>query len=661
MSDQIFNVVLGTAGHIDHGKSTLVKTLTGIDPDRLKEEQERGITIDLGFAPLLLSNGMRVGIIDVPGHERFIKNMVAGATGVDFVMLVIAADDGVMAQTREHLQIVQLLGVRDGLTVITKKDLVEPDYLELVIDDVKTLEAGTVLDGKPIVPVSSKTGEGIGELKRLLDELLPKLDRRPVVGPFRMPIQRVFAKEGFGTVVTGVPLSGQVAIGDTLVVLPPGFQGRVKGLHAYRSAIDHGQAGHSTAINLHGPDIDKQDVRRGMIVATPNVFQPSTLLTARLTHLKGVPWPLKHRAPVRFHAGTAEIQGKVLLLEGDQLAPGVEGWIQISLEEPTVLAPGDRFILRHQTPMVTLGGGRVVDVALRKRKRNDAGVIAELEQRLKALDNIEEFVAHVVGSAPIPKTLPELAAESAMLPQTLLELLRKLVKAGRVAQLQADALFLSPSRLQELLNAAVSSAQDYFKEHPALGAVEQPELRRRLNAKLGRVVPASLPAGAEAGTTLNDAMFDGLIAAIKQKNLLRVEGNMLSLPGRDRKLEGALAAQAQQVEAAFRAGALAPPAPADVAANLKIQPKTFREIMRYLQDTGAVIEATPELCFHQEHYEKARAAVLAEFSKKGELTTSEIRQVLGSSRKYIVPLVELFDRKKVTDRVGDKRRVHGSH
>ncbi|MCY3023351.1 MAG: selenocysteine-specific translation elongation factor, partial [Planctomycetota bacterium] len=364
---QIFNVVIGTAGHIDHGKSTLVQALTGIHPDRLKEEQERGITIDLGFAPLELAGGLRVGIIDVPGHERFIKNMVAGATGVDFVMLVVAADDGVMAQTREHLQIVQLLGVRDGLIVITKKDLVEADYLELVVEDVKALVAGTALADKPVVTVSSKTGEGIPGLKALLNTALSKLARRPSSGPFRMPIQRVFAKEGFGTVVTGVPLSGQVAIGDTLEVLPPGYQGRVKGLHAYQHPITRGQAGHSTAVNLHGPDIDKQDVRRGMVVATPGIFRPCSLVTAHLTPLAGTPWPLTHRAPVRFHAGTAEIQGRVLLLEGDQLPAGTDGWVQVQLAEPTVAAPGDRFILRHQTPMLTLGGGVVLDVALLKR------------------------------------------------------------------------------------------------------------------------------------------------------------------------------------------------------------------------------------------------------------------------------------------------------
>jgi len=655
MSDPIFNVVLGTAGHIDHGKSTLVQALTGIHPDRLKEEQERGITIDLGFAPMQLSNGMRVGIIDVPGHERFIKNMVAGASGIDFVMMVIAADDGVMAQTREHLQIVQLLGVRDGLTVITKKDLVEPEYLDLVTEDIKALEENTVLAGKPIVCVSSKTGEGIADLKKRLDVALAKLSRRADAGPFRMPIQRVFAKEGFGTVVTGVPLSGHIAIGDTIEILPPRFSGRVKGLHAYKSVIARGQAGHSTAVNLIGPDIDKKDVTRGMVAVTPGIFKATNLITAYLTHLPTTPWPLKHRAAVRFHAGTAEIQGKVLLLEGDQLPAGTSGWIQILLEEPTVIAPGDRFILRHQTPMVTLGGGRVVDVVPTKRKRaspplNKGGrgeavpfpTRDDLESRLKAVDSPADFLAHIIAVSEAPKTLPELCAETASLPSQLAKLLAKLIEKKLVVALRPDAAFIAPARLDVLLKSAVTCAYDFFKDHPALGTLERPELRRRLEKKSG------------AGIS---GYFDDLLAVLKQRNLLKVESNTVALPGRDRTLEGALADQAQKVEAALQAGALAPPSLAEIEASLKIPPKTFKEILRFLQDTGKAHDAGGGIYFHAGAYEKAQSEVAGLFAKSPELTTSEIRQHLGMNRKYVVPLVELFDRKNFTVRVGDKRKL----
>jgi selenocysteine-specific elongation factor len=437
MSTPIFNAVIGTAGHIDHGKSTLVKALTGIHPDRLPEEQDKGITIDLGFAPMVLSNGMRVGIIDVPGHERFVKNMVAGATGIDFVLMVVAADDGVMAQTREHLQIVDLLGVRDGLTVVTKTDMVEPEYLELVKEDILAVEAGTMLEQKPIITVSSKTGDGIPELKALLEKTLPKVIRRTQDGPFRMPIQRVFAKEGFGTVVTGVPISGHVDIGDTLDVLPPEYHGRVKGIHAYNQAITHGQAGHSTAVNLIGPGIDKRQVERGMVAVAPGIFEPTNLITAHFVLLASSPWPLKHRAAVRFHAGTVEIQAKILLLEGDTLKPGSGSFVQVLLEEKTVLVPGDRFILRLQSPMITLGGGQTLDNVPVKRKRLDSESIDELKERLRYLTDSEQFLKVLLSRAQTPKSVRELCAETGMLPeriQTFASRSFKTVKPLRLSQ-----------------------------------------------------------------------------------------------------------------------------------------------------------------------------------------------------------------------------------
>jgi selenocysteine-specific elongation factor len=643
-ADGIFNVVLGTAGHIDHGKSTLVQALTGIHPDRLKEEQERGITIDLGFAPLTLKNGLRVGIIDVPGHERFIKNMVAGASGIDFVMLVIAADDGVMAQTREHLQILQLLSVRDGLTVITKTDLVEPDFVELVEDDIRALETGTVLDGKPIVRVSSKTGAGLDELRALLETALSKLSRRADNGPFRMPVQRVFAKEGFGTVLTGVPLSGRVALGDTLTVLPPGYNGRVKGLHAYKTAITSGQAGHSTAINLHGPEIDKKEVARGMVVATPGIFKPTTLFSAKLAHLPGAPWPLKHRAAVRFHSGTAEIQGKVLLLTGDTLAPGADGWIQVLLEEPTVLAPGDRFILRHQTPMITLGGGRVIDALAPKLKRQNPVVLAELEQRHSHLDDPPALLADLLHAAQAPMTLPQLSHAAGLLPQQLLPLLDGLIKQKKARALKAGTVYIGTSTLERLFKLVVEQIEVYLKEHPALGGIERPELRFRLSTLAGA-------ACAE--------YFDEIISVMSSHALVKAEQNAIMLPGRDRKLSGPLAAQAQQVEDAIRSGGLTPPSFSDIETDLRLNPKTLKEIKKYLIETHAIVEIAPEIHFHGTTYEAAKSELLKLFARQAECSMSEIRQALNMNRKFVVPLMEKFDRTGLTVRVGDKRKLAG--
>ena len=637
----IFNVVIGTAGHIDHGKSTLVQTLTGIHPDRLKEEQERGITIDLGFAPLDLQSGIRVGIIDVPGHERFIKNMVAGASGIDFVIMVIAADDGVMAQTREHLQIVQLLGVRDGMTVITKKDLVEPDYLKLVIDDIRELEKDSMLADKPLVAVSSKTGEGIPELRTVLEKTIPKVKRREGSGPFRMPIQRVFAKEGFGTVVTGVPVSGNVALGDSVEVLPPRYSGRIKGLHAYQAVIDRGQAGHSTAMNLHGPEIDKRAIVRGMVAATPGVFEPTKLLTAQLLHLSNNSLPLKHRAPVRFHAGTSEIQGKVLLLEGDVAPPGQTCWVQILLEEPTVAAPGDHYILRRQSPMVTIGGGRIVDVTHAKRKRNDAEVIHDLAKRLTLLDNPEQFIRHILDVSTAPRTTADLCAESGQLPQSVLTYCEHLEKAGHALALRPGAVFISPTLLTRSGTATTEAIREYLSEHPALGGIERPELKSRFTKKSG---------------ALSAAYFEDWLVLLGRRNVIKLDSNLISPPGRERKLEGALAATAQKVEDALKAGRLAPPTLPEVQAQFAIAPKTFKEIVRFLVDTRALVEASPEIYFHREAFDHAKTELATLFDQKNERTTSEIRQHLGMNRKYVIPLVELLDRVKFTQRIGDLRK-----
>ena len=641
MTTPIFNAVIGTAGHIDHGKSTLVKALTGIHPDRLPEEQEKGITIDLGFAPMVLKNGMRVGIIDVPGHERFVKNMVAGATGIDFVMLIVAADDGVMAQTREHLQIIQLLGVRDGVTVITKKDLVEPAYLQLVIDDVRALEAGTLLDGKPVVTISSKTGEGIPELKVLLEKTLPKLVKRASDGPFRMPIQRVFSKEGFGTVVTGVPLGGTVGIGDTLEILPLECRGRVKGLHAYSEAISRGQAGHSTAVNLVGSDIDKRQLVRGMTVVTPDVFEATNLITAHFTLLKSAPRPLKHRAAVRFHAGTSEIQAKILLLDAESLKPGSEAFVQVLLEEKTVLVPGDRFILRLQSPLITLGGGQVLDAVPAKRKRGDIKTTDDLKARLAAVDSPEKLLRLILATTELPKHLRQMTAETGLLPERVATLAAKLIEEKKTVALRAGAEYLSATAFNALSARLVQTVKDFNVEHPALAGIDRPELKQRFAVKTSMEIVA---------------FFDEIVALAKDAGLLQVDSNTVSLPGRDRTLKGELAKQANQVEAAFLAGELAPPSRADVEAQLKILPKTMREILKYLRETGKLVDAGTEVVFHRSVVEHAKQKLTELFNQKNTLTTSEIRQHLGTSRKYAVPLVELLDKEKFTVRDGDVRK-----
>ena len=641
--DRIFNVVLGTAGHIDHGKSALVEALTGIHPDRLKEEQERGITIDLGFAPLNLSNGLRVGIIDVPGHEKFIKNMVAGATGIDFVMLVVAADDGVMAQTREHLQIIKLLGVPDGLTVITKIDLAEPGFADLVAEEIQKLSTGTCLEGKPVVQVSSKTGAGIETLKSTLEKQLAALKRRSHEGPFRMNIQRVFAKEGFGTVVTGVPISGTLSPGDSVEILPPEFTGRVKGLHAYQHKITRARAGHSTAVNVAG--IERLAVVRGMVVAAPGIFKPSRLFSAHLLHLPDAPYSLKHRAPVRFHAGTVEVMGKVLLLDGDQLAPGAEGFIQIQLEEPAVLSPGDRYILRHQSPMVTLGGGQVLDVRQAKRKRQSVEALEELAARRQALGDPQAFLGLILQHAPGPKRFAELCSEAGALPTQVEKWVEALKKNKLAVVLKQGEIAAGMKVFDRLTQIITEAMKAFFAEHPALSAIGRPELKSRLEAALAADGLAEAP------------WFDELLNALSSRGALKCEGNEVRLAGHERKLDARWAGKAQQVEEALKAGALLPPEVPDLESASGLKPKEFKDLLKYLLETERIVEAAPSIVFHREAYDRAAEKVRVLFEQKAEWTTSEIRQELGMNRKYVVPLVETFDRLGLTVRVGDKRKL----
>lgn len=639
-SERIFNVVLGTAGHIDHGKSTLVCSLTGIDPDRLKEEKERGITIDIGFAPLQLSNGLRVNIIDVPGHERFIKNMVAGATGIDFVMLVVAADDGVMAQTREHLQIVQLLGVPDGLTVITKIDMVEKELTDIVEEEVRSLIAGTCLEGKPVLRYSAVTKEGLEDLRATLEKALSGLKRRTSAGPFRQLIQRVFVKEGFGTVLTGVNTSGTIAVGETIEILPPGHQGRVKGLQAYGSRIQRSHAGHSVAINVGG--IERQTVTRGMDAVTPGVYRAATMVAAHLLHLSDAPFPLRHRAPVRFLAGTAEIMGKVLLLEHEQVLAGQEAFVQIALEEPMVLIPGDRYILRHQSPLVTLGGGQILDVAPVKRKRFAPEVIEDLHARRAKLGDTLEFLEVVLAGSTGPKTLAELRAEIGLLTEQVVALVTQLEAGQRAITLRPGELFTSKPVFERLAKTIRDAMEAYFRAHPALGGMPRPELRTQLERALG--APAGLP------------WFDDLLTLLEKRTVIICAGNEVRLAGRERKLDARWSENARKVEDALRAGGLMPPFRDEVGRLVQLQAQPLREVLRYLLDAGKIVEATSELYFLREAYDAAWKKTAALFERKPELTVSEIRQELGLNRKYVMPLVEKFDRDGLTKRMGDVRK-----
>jgi selenocysteine-specific elongation factor len=444
-------------------------------------------------------------------------------------------------------------------------------------------------------------------------------------------------------VLTGVNTSGTIAVGDTVEILPPGHQGRVKGLQAYGGKIQRSHAGHSVAINVAG--IERQTVTRGMDAVTPGVYRASTMVAAHLLHLSDAPFPLKHRAPVRFLAGTAEIMGKVLLLGHEQLSAGQEAFVQIALEEPLVLIPGDRYILRHQSPLITLGGGQILDVAPVKRKRFSPEVLEDLSARRAKLGDTLEFIALVLSGAPGPKSLAELRAEIGLLSEQVVALVEQLESAQRAITLRPGELFASARVAEQLTKTVREAMEAFFKAHPALGGMPRPELRARLEKALE----------AQAGLT----WFDDLVSLLVKRNIITCVGNEVRLAGRERKLDARWSEHARNVEEALRNGGLLPPLRDEIGRLAQLQPQPLREVLRFLLDAGKIVEATPEMYFLREVYEAAWQKTAALFQHKPELTVSEIRQELGLNRKYVMPLVEKFDRDGLTKRVGDVRKRAG--
>ena len=476
---EIQPIVIGTAGHIDHGKSTLVRALTGVDPDRLKEEKARGLTIDLGFAPLELPDGRLVGIVDVPGHEKFIKNMVAGASGIDLVVLVVAADDGVMPQTREHLSIMSLLGVERGMVALTKVDIVDPELVELAEEDVQEAARGTFLDGAPIFRLSAVSGVGMEEFKAALFAAAGEIEPRSEEGVFRMPVQRVFSSKGFGTIVTGIPQSGDVQVGDVLEILPGGHKGKVRGLQAYKQKTERARAGHSTAVNL--ADVSHKEVRRGCVAAEPGYFRAMRMVGARLTVLGDLERPLQNRSAVRLHTGTAETLGEVVLLDAPELAPGATGLVQFRLEEPVVCAPGDRFILRQASPLVTLGGGRILEESRHRLKRFKGFVLEELGRQEGSLETPGELVEVLLARAGEElQSAKDLSVASKRPLEETRGILADLAARGLAIEEEKSQRWLHSDTLEAALERVRAAIDAWFEKNPMREVMDVRDLRTEL-------------------------------------------------------------------------------------------------------------------------------------------------------------------------------------
>jgi selenocysteine-specific elongation factor len=607
------NFVIGTAGHIDHGKSTLVTALTGIDPDRLAEEKRRGMTIDLGFAHLRLPSGLEVGIVDVPGHARFIRNMLAGVHGLDAVMLVIAADEGVMPQTREHLEIIDLLDVRRGLVVLTKVDLVDTDWLALVRSEVLATLEGTSLQGAQVIPFSAVTGEGKASLVAALDALLEKTPARPDRDRPRLPIDRVFSMSGFGTVVTGTLVDGNLSVGQELEVVPSGLIARIRGLQQHNRKVEVAAPGGRIAANLVG--VEKDELSRGDVLARPKTLGATRRVDATVRVLASAPQSLRHGMQLLLHTGTAEVGCRVILLEGDEIAAGGRAWVQLYLERPIAGAAQDRFILRIPSPPTTIAGGTFVDVNPRKHSRHDSAVRQSLERRV-AGDVLQEELRKYPRGVSVGALLKATMAPEAEV-------------SGLNARRLGDWLF-DAQAWKSISDRATGELEAYHGAHPLRPGMGREEMR----GKLG-VGPASFPA------VVQGLVEDGKVAE---------SDGSLALPGHRVELGTDSGAAAQLVELLARE----PLAPPSLSEALK-QTGAGTEVVRALSQRGDIVRVGPDYAFTKDAYQTAVALVREIISDSGSITVAQLRDRMGASRRPVLALLEHLDSERVTRRVGDSR------
>jgi selenocysteine-specific elongation factor len=619
--------VVGTAGHIDHGKTSLVKALTGVDTDRLPEEKRRGITIDLGFASWF-TDDYQIGFIDVPGHERFVKNMLAGVGGVDSALLVVAADESIKPQTREHFAICKLLGIRTGVVAINKSDLVDPDIVELVRLEIEELVSGSFLEGKPILPVSSVTHAGLDELRRaLLASVAEVDDRDATTRVFRLPIDRVFTMKGFGSVITGTTYAGKLSVESEIEVLPGGDRSRARNIQVHGEARDVASAGERTSVNLS--DIPLERLHRGQQVIAPGTLRTSSIITARLELLDDAK-PLKDQTRIRFHHLASELLGTVRFVDetGEALKPGQSAFVQVRLESPVVAVAGDRFVIRRYSPAVTIGGGAILDAHLPKLSRGTRGELLEtlaggtLQERV-------ELMAKLEGLRGL--TIREVQARTGIKIETLakeLKTIPRVVDSGDRRWIHADVITDFRRRAMEFL-------QTYFKE-----------TKMALNVPKGEFVQKLLPHDAPANFLLQD---------LAREKILTVQGDALDIPGRSKTLGGAEGELARLIEQRYAAAGLQTFAVSELIKTIQQKAKVIEGVVGFLVKQGTLVRLAEGVYVHKDVLVAARDRMA---SRKGEtIDVGQFKDFFGLSRKVAIPLLEYFDREGITKRVGDSRQV----
>jgi selenocysteine-specific elongation factor len=608
---------IGTAGHVDHGKSTLVQALTGIDPDRLREEKERGLTIDLGFAWLTLPGGLEISIVDVPGHERFIKNMLAGVGGIDLALLVIAADEGVMPQTREHLAIIDLLGIERGVVALTKADLVEADFLELAQAEAEEVLRGTTLEGSPVIPCSGATRAGLDALLAAIAARLSETPPRRATGRPRLPIDRVFTMTGFGTVVTGTLIDGSLAVGQEVEIAPGGLRSRIRGLQSHGRKVEVASPGRRTAVNLTGLAVD--DLARGMVVTSPGWLRPATALDVRLRAVRHLPRPVRHNTGITFHTGSAEVAGRLLLLDADQLRPGDTAWAQVRLEGPVPALKGDHFIIRD--PNDTLGGGRIVDTRARRHRRFHLPTLAALESL--ETGSPEELLQIALEGAG-PSDLEEASRLSGLDAESTRRAAESLLATGAALRLESGLLIAAVS-LQALTDRAAEALADFHRRSPLRRGMPREELRSRLG--------------------LGGAAFEALVSLWAGRGTVREWPGAIALPGHEPRPD---ARQAAKIEAYLRDLETSPYSPAPAEA-------LDEALLAFLEDAGRIVRAAEGVVFAAAAYNEMAERITAHLREQRTVTLAQVRDMFGTSRKYAQALLEHMDSRHITRRSGDER------
>lgn len=631
---------VGTAGHVDHGKSALVRALTGIDPDRLKEEKEREMTIDLGFAWLTLPSGAVVSIVDVPGHENFIRNMLAGIGGIDAALFVVASDEGIMPQTREHLGILDLLQLEYGVAAITKADLVEDEeWLELVVDDVADLLKETSLAEAEIVPVSAETGQGLETLVEKLDGLLKRVPAKRDVGKPRLPVDRVFVMAGFGTIVTGTLIDGSLGVGQEVEILPSGLRSRIRGLQTHQEKIDATEPGGRVAVNLVG--LSRDQLRRGDVLTIPNWLQPSMLVDTRLRLLDSAPKPLKHNVEVEFYSGSAQIMARTRLLGDELIDPGQEGWVQLRLAEPAALVRGDRFIIRQPSPSLTVGGGVVLDPAPRRRHRRFRPAVL---QRLEALSHgsPQEVLLQALDGV-LPRQSRELLEDGGLPANEMEEALDELLGRSKVLVLgQADVgaqaamsenlYLMSRDGWAELERRLRASLSEYHSRYPLRTGMPREELKSRLN--------------------LSARIFNAVVGHASAQEILSDEGAVLSLPGHEVRFTPEQQRRIDDLLARFAHSPYATPSVAECESVLGPE---LLEVL--LEQQGRLVRVSENVLFLADTYEEMVARVVKHIEDEGSITVAQVRDMFRASRKYALALMEHLDEQRITRRVADERML----